>query len=38
MSWHSQDELALIDINAEPPIEEIIKIPARVDGHLKEEE
>ena len=38
MSWHSQDELALIDINADPPIEEIIRIPAKVDGYLKVQE
>ena len=31
MSWHSSDELALIDINADPPIEEIIKIPEEVE-------
>ena len=29
MTWMSNDELKMIDINADPPIEEIIKIPQR---------
>ena len=30
MAWHSQNQVAIIDINAEPPIEGIFEIPTEI--------